>query len=94
MVSYSSVDFYHPCACPLLQVIDLHNHSGDVSLIILFYICRYLWQLLTSKKSGTKVDLATFDSYAASVSDFVKFEIKKDVDRAFGVSDKRMCQRR
>lgn len=40
------------------------------------------------------MDIATFDSYAALASDFVKFEIKKDVDRAFGVSDKRMCQRR
>jgi hypothetical protein len=54
----------------------------------------YFWQLLTSNKDGKKIDIAAFDSYAALANDFVKFEIKKDVDRAFGVSDKRMCQRR
>jgi hypothetical protein len=54
----------------------------------------YFWQLLTSNKDAKRVDMATFESYAALATDFVKFEIKKDVDRAFGVSDKRMCQRR
>lgn len=54
----------------------------------------YFWQLLTSKKDEKQVDADDFDRYAAMANDFVKFEIKKDVDRAFGVSDKRMCQRR
>lgn len=53
----------------------------------------YFWQLLT-RKDGKQIEAAEFDSYASLATDFVKFEIKKDVDRAFGISDKRMCQRR
>lgn len=53
----------------------------------------YYWQLLTRKKHVV-VDVAVFDSYASQATDYMKFEIKKDVDRAFGVTDKRICRRR
>lgn len=51
----------------------------------------FFWKFLIVKKA---VSRDSFESYGEAVSSFVKFEIKKDVDRAFGVTDKRMCQRR
>ena len=87
------------------EVLGFHRHNSSQKNIFSWLVRHgegltedihrwYFWQLLTSNKGKKRVDMDTFESYTALASDFVKFEIKKDVDRAFGVSDKRMCQRR
>ena len=54
----------------------------------------YFWQFLTENYGENEINIDAFDEYSNLANDFVKFEIKKDVDRAFGVTDKRATQRR